>query len=79
VQAYRRRHLVADDRRADRHVGGRVEALVRARLGRRDRVEPRGAAIPGRLARLVIVNAPHPATFLRALQHDPRSRPPAPT
>jgi len=70
VQAYRARLLMADIAALIDHCGGRVEALVAHDWG--------GALAwnvavhhPQRLARLVIVNSPHPATFLRELQHDP--------
>jgi epoxide hydrolase 4 len=69
VASYRAKHLVADLVALIDAQGGRVEAIVAHDWG--------GAVAwnlaaqhPGRLARLVIVNAPHPAAFLRALQHD---------
>jgi len=70
VEAYRARHLVADVAALTDQLGGRLEALVAHDWG--------GAVAwnfavqhPQRLARLVIVNSPHPATFLRELQHNP--------
>ena len=69
VQAYRAKHLVLDIVALIDALGGHVEALVAHDWG--------GAVAwnlavqhPAKLARLVIVNSPHPATFLRALQHD---------
>ena len=70
VEAYRARHLIADVAALIDTLGGRVEALVAHDWG--------GAVAWGLAAqrplamrRLVIVNSPHPATFLRALQGDP--------
>ena len=79
VEAYRAKHLVADIvALIDQHAGGRVEALVAHDWG--------GAVAwnlaaqrPEKLKRLVIVNSPHPATFLRELKANPGSRRPAPT
>jgi len=69
VEAYRAKHLVADIAALIDASGGRVEALVAHDWG--------GAVAwnlavqrPATMRRLVIVNSPHPATFLRALQHD---------
>jgi pimeloyl-ACP methyl ester carboxylesterase len=76
VEAYRARHLVAD-------VDGVIAALA-GPAGRAAAVVAHdwGGAVawnfaalkPQRLERLVIANAPHPALFLRALQHDPRQQ-----
>jgi pimeloyl-ACP methyl ester carboxylesterase len=70
VEAYRARHLVADIVALIDAVGGPAAALVAHDWG--------GAVAwnlaaqhPGSIGRLVIVNSPHPATFLRALQGDP--------
>ncbi len=71
VEAYRPRHLVADIAAlVDALGGGPLEALVAHDWG--------GALAwnfavqhPARLKRLVIINAPHPGTFLRELQHNP--------
>jgi pimeloyl-ACP methyl ester carboxylesterase len=70
VEAYRAKHLVADVSAAVDLLGGRVAALVAHDWG--------GAVAwnlavqrPEAIERLVIVNSPHPATFLRALQSDP--------
>ena len=73
VSAYRAKHLVADIAALIDELGGSVEALVAHDWG--------GAVAwnlavqhPQRLRRLVIVNSPHPATFLRGLQSDPRQQ-----
>lgn len=71
VEAYRAKHLVADIvALIDQQAAGRVEALIAHDWG--------GAVAwnlaaqhPEKLKRLVIVNSPHPATFLRELQHNP--------
>lgn len=70
VEAYRAKHLVADIAGLIERLGAPVEALVAHDWG--------GAVAwnvavqhPRKLRRLVIVNSPHPATFLRALQSDP--------
>jgi pimeloyl-ACP methyl ester carboxylesterase len=70
VEAYRPKHLVGDIVALIEAQGGRVEALVAHDWG--------GACAwnlaaqrPEKLARLVIVNSPHPATFLRELQRNP--------
>ena len=69
VEAYRAKHLVADIGALIDASGGPVEALVAHDWG--------GAVAwnlavqrPTAMRRLVIVNSPHPATFLRGLQHD---------
>jgi pimeloyl-ACP methyl ester carboxylesterase len=69
VEAYRAKHLVADIAALIDQLGGRVEALVAHDWG--------GAVAwnlavqrPETMGHLVIVNSPHPATFLRDLQHD---------
>ncbi|MEO5882610.1 MAG: alpha/beta fold hydrolase [Caldimonas sp.] len=70
VEAYRAKHLVADIAALIDQLGGKIEALV---------AHDWGGAVgwnlavqrPNVLRRLVIVNSPHPATFLRGLQHDP--------
>ena len=70
VEAYRAKHLVADIAALIASQGGRVDALVAHDWG--------GAVAwnlaaqqPGLMRRLVIVNSPHPATFLRDLQRNP--------
>lgn len=73
VDAYAARHLVADIDGLRRHFGAERFTLVAHDWG--------GAiawayaiAHPDRLERLVIVNAPHPATFLRdLLRHRPQT------
>ena len=71
VEAYRPRRLVADlVALIEAQAAGRVEALI---------AHDWGGAIawnfaaqrPEMLKRLVIINSPHPATFLRELQHNP--------
>lgn len=70
IEAYRAKHLVADIAALVDQLGGCVEALVAHDWG--GAVAWNFAALhPKRLKRLVIVNSPHPATFLRDLQHDP--------
>lgn len=70
VEAYRAKHLVADIVALIDRLGGRVAALVAHDWG--GAVAWNLAAMfPSRLERLVIVNSPHPATFLHLLQHDP--------
>ena len=73
VEAYRARHLVADLLALIQQLNppqGRLAALVAHDWGG---AVAWGAAVaqPGLLARLVIVNSPHPATFLRELQSNP--------
>ena len=70
VDAYRAKHLVADVAALVDQLGGPLEALVAHDWG--------GAVAwnfavqhPQRLKRLVIVNSPHPATFVRELQTNP--------
>jgi pimeloyl-ACP methyl ester carboxylesterase len=78
VNAYRARHLAAD-----------LDALL-AQLGARDAGTPVDALVahdwggavawtfaaqqPQRMKRLVVVNSPHPATFLRELRDNPAQR-----
>ncbi len=70
VEAYRAKHLVADVAALVDRLGAPIDLLVAHDWG--------GAvawnfaiAHPRRLRRLLIVNAPHPATFLRELQTNP--------
>ena len=70
VEAYRAKHLVADISALIDVFGGKLDALVAHDWG--------GAVAwnlavqrPGAMRRLVIINSPHPATFLRGLQNDP--------
>jgi pimeloyl-ACP methyl ester carboxylesterase len=70
VEAYRAKHLVADIAALVDALGGSVEALVAHDWG--GAVAWNFAVLHGkRLKRLVIINSPHPATFLRELQHNP--------
>lgn len=69
VKAYRAKHLVEDLRRLIDHLGGPPCVVVGHDWG--------GAvawnfavAHPDYLSRLVIINAPHPALFARALKHN---------
>lgn len=73
VEAYRAKHLVADMVALIVANGGRVEALVAHDWGGAVAWNL-GAQRPDTLKRLVIVNSPHPATFLRGLQHDPQQQ-----
>ena len=70
VAAYRAKHLVADIAALIESLGGRVEALVAHDWGGA-LAWGLAAQRPELLERLVIVNSPHPATFLRELQTSP--------
>jgi pimeloyl-ACP methyl ester carboxylesterase len=76
VEAYRAKHLVADLDGLIAALGGqagRAAAVVAHDWG--GAVAWNFAALcPARLERLVIINSPHPALFLRALQHDPQQQ-----
>lgn len=70
VESYRAKHLIGDLLALFEHLGGPLAALVAHDWG--------GALAWGLAAqhpqcvqRLVIVNSPHPATFLREMQHNP--------
>jgi pimeloyl-ACP methyl ester carboxylesterase len=70
VEAYRAKHLVADLAGLADRLGGPLEALIAHDWG--GAVAWNFAAQhPQRLRRLVIVNSPHPATFVRELQGNP--------
>lgn len=70
VEAYRAKHLMADIRALIESQGGRAAALVAHDWG--GAVAWGFAAQHGALIeRLVIVNSPHPATFLRELRDNP--------
>ena len=81
VEAYRAKHLVADltalvehcNAQAGRGADAPLEALVAhdwgGALAWNFAVQQRA-----RLKRLVIINSPHPATFLRELQHSPQQQ-----
>jgi epoxide hydrolase 4 len=70
VEAYRAKHLVADISALIDVLGGRVEALVAHDWGGAV-AWSLAAQRPDAMRCLVIVNSPHPATFLRDLQGDP--------
>ncbi len=72
-EAYRLKHLMQDLDALITQLGGPLEALIAHDWG--------GAVAwsyavrsPQALQRLVIINSPHPATFLRELQHNPRQQ-----
>ena len=73
-EAYRVKHLMSDlDALIAQLGGGPLEALVAHDWG--GAVAWTFAALhPERLKRLVIINSPHPATFLRELQHNPQQQ-----
>jgi pimeloyl-ACP methyl ester carboxylesterase len=73
-EQYRVKHLMADIEALIAQLGGGpVEALVAHDWG--GAVAWTLAALrPDLLKRLVIVNSPHPATFLRELQHSPQQQ-----
>jgi pimeloyl-ACP methyl ester carboxylesterase len=71
VQAYRMKHLMADLMALiDRQVGQPLEALVAHDWGGAV-AWSLAAQHPEVMRRLVIINSPHPATFLRELQTSP--------
>jgi pimeloyl-ACP methyl ester carboxylesterase len=74
VEAYRVKHLIGDlDALISQLGGGPLEALIAHDWG--GAVAWTFAALrPERLERLVIINSPHPATFLRELQHSPEQQ-----
>jgi epoxide hydrolase 4 len=70
VKAYRAKHMVEDLRQLIEHLGGKPCIVVAHDWG--------GAlawnlaiAYPEYVARLIIINAPHPIPFARALKNDP--------
>jgi pimeloyl-ACP methyl ester carboxylesterase len=71
VEAYRVKHLMGDlDALIDQLGGGPLEALIAHDWG--GAVAWTFAALkPERMKRLVIINSPHPATFLRELKTNP--------
>jgi pimeloyl-ACP methyl ester carboxylesterase len=73
-EAYRVKHLMTDlDALITQLGGGPLEALVAHDWG--GAVAWTFAAMqPNRLKRLVIINSPHPAMFLRELQHNPQQQ-----
>ena len=70
VEAYRAKHLVADIRALIERFGGRAAALVAHDWGGA-LAWNLAAQHPALVERLVIVNSPHPATFLRELRDNP--------
>jgi pimeloyl-ACP methyl ester carboxylesterase len=70
VEAYRAKHLVADIANLIDSLGGRVEALIAHDWGGA-LAWGLAAQRPEAMRRLVIVNSPHPATFLRELRSNP--------
>jgi pimeloyl-ACP methyl ester carboxylesterase len=73
VEAYRARHLVADIVALIDQLGGAPQALIAHDWGGA-LAWGLAAQQPHRVARLVIINSPHPATFLRELQHNPKQQ-----
>lgn len=73
VEAYRARHLVADIVALIDQLGHAPQALIAHDWGGA-LAWSLAAQQPHRLARLVIINSPHPATFLRELQHNPKQQ-----
>lgn len=74
AEQYRVKHLMADlEALIEQLGGGPVEALVAHDWG--GAIAWTFAALkPQLLKRLVIINSPHPATFLRELQHSPQQQ-----
>lgn len=70
AEAYRVKHLMQDLAALIARLGAPLEALVAHDWGGAV-AWSLAAQRPELVKRLVIVNSPHPATFLRALQHDP--------
>ena len=73
-EAYRVKHLLSDiDALISQLGGGPLEALIAHDWG--GAIAWTFAALrPERLKRLVIINSPHPATFLRELQRSPQQQ-----
>ncbi len=70
VEAYRAKHLVADISSLIDALGGELAALVAHDWGGA-LAWGLAAQRPEAVRRLVIINSPHPATFLRELRHNP--------
>jgi pimeloyl-ACP methyl ester carboxylesterase len=70
VEAYRAKHLVADISSLIDVLGGKLTALVAHDWGGA-LAWGLAAQRPEAIGRLVIVNSPHPATFLRELRNNP--------
>jgi pimeloyl-ACP methyl ester carboxylesterase len=73
VPDYRARFLVADISALIDTLGGRVEALVAHDWGGA-LAWSLAAQRPEAMKRLVIINSPHPATFLREMQTNPKQQ-----
>ena len=74
VEAYRVKHLLADVvALIEQHAGGRVAALIAHDWGGAI-AWSLAAQRPDLLARLVIINSPHPAAFLRELRDNPAQK-----
>jgi hypothetical protein len=72
----RTKHLVQDVRRslaAIESADGPLDCAGGARLGRRRRPGASPTSLPELTRRLAILNSPHPGTFLRELQSNPRA------
>ena len=70
VAAYRPKHLVQDIAELIASEGGQLEALIAHDWGGAIAWNL-AASQPGLIKKLVIINSPHPGTFLRELQHSP--------
>jgi len=70
VEAYRAKHLIGDISSLIDSLGGELAALVAHDWGGA-LAWGLAAQRPEAIRRLVIVNSPHPATFLRELRHNP--------
>jgi len=70
VEAYRAKHLVSDISSLIDSLGGELAALVAHDWGGA-LAWGLAAQRPEAIRRLVIINSPHPATFLRELRHNP--------
>jgi len=73
VEAYRAKHLVGDISALIDALGGELAALVAHDWGGA-LAWGLAAQRPEAIGRLVIVNSPHPATFLRELRHNPKQQ-----
>jgi pimeloyl-ACP methyl ester carboxylesterase len=70
VESYRAKHLIADISSLIDSLGGELAALVAHDWGGA-LAWGLAAQRPEAIRRLVIINSPHPATFLRELRHNP--------